>query len=260
MKKPLKIILIIFGILAGVSGLSAGVIAIFFPGLPIYFECKKECPSLDKNMANFAKYDMTFDCETKTYYHNKFSVDIPADWTEKVMPSKFTNSFNSNYPAANFTFSRYDKDKNSVGAASSNLFYDANEECESLGLNVVEINEFCESGRFGKFNCAYDAHYLACAINWDDFNIHSRSQAKVFKAYALQKESILEGVAGGIIYYENDYVKGFIYISEKGLKLLAGKYTANLFSKENPIENITIYGNTDKADVFWAIVNSVKVN
>lgn len=249
MSKQLKIILVILGILVGISIVSVGVIAIFFPGLPTYIECKKTYPMLDYPLPDFTEYSVTLKDEIQLYHHNNFSVHIPADWKVKTVDIT---------PKTSITRYKSAKKSDYVLVTASNLYYSFTEVFGNTDVSRADVDAFCLSRGYDYLQNTFDYQYLIQSLTWDDFNIHNLSESKGFKAFAMYKEESFE-YFDGFIYYESPSVKGLIWQNPEPFTG-SGKLTANLFNKENLIQNITITGNTDDIDIFWGIVNSVTID
>lgn len=240
MKKSVKII----GIILAVPVLAAIIIFIFFPGLAVYVEIKKD----------FEYTDMT--AEKYPYQ----SVDIPSEWNSLRRGDTMVYA-PSNLAASNARTDFYISPEKDVAV----IFLDEND-CSSFSLHEQgvdndvsdkQLNDFCAEIGFDAPDSEYDFYNILYSLNMDNFEIGNKENAVSFLIFATLKETLLPTFKR-VYYYSTPGAVGFIEVlDEPDEETDKYKWVLHLYDEETLTTCYNVMIMTSDLETMKQIVSSL---
>jgi hypothetical protein len=240
-KKPTKIILITLGTLIAL----AISVVIFVPGLPFYIIYKNSFPILHIHYTEFTAYDVGFVEETILAEHEGLAAYLPADFTHKK-DSRLTEFFYINEQTdETLVISKYGQDIE----GDFNLR-------EHAGIDEKNARRFFRSVGREIPQSMFETVYIWNSTTWDDFRLTTSNRA--FYALAVIKESLDRYLENGeYYYYENEHIKGFIFISQKNENTIS--FMGDFFYTNDQNKGMLISITVRDTKTAWAFINSIRI-
>ncbi len=193
MKKSKMIVISVFTVVV-VLGL---ILAIFFPALPLYFQMKKKCPSVNRTIE---KFDFTEKIpeDFKKIISCGIALEAPSDMYRKNPDSSveiYVCGEEQNYNTVIMFYEPSDVSE-----------YNASE------LSYDELKPFCSYINEDVPQSLYEFQKLGLSLNTDDFNMRDKELAETFLRLAVSKELLAgQDKCSHVYSFENNCAEGFIY-------------------------------------------------
>jgi len=250
-KKKIIILLIIIGV---PIVLSIGT-AVFVPGLPIYIIYKDKFPNAYIQLTEFDDYDVHFDSDTQTQLIEigDITAHIPADFYfqhERAYPIAYRHEDNND-----LLFSILP-----LPQEEFNLVENVVETADKKGINEKDALRMFTSLGIEPPETRFDFLYTTHALAWDNFNIKSFTNSMSFMVLALGKEVPYSSLlfSREQYYYENEYIKGFIYAGKDEENSELTKYICDFFYTDDGNKSFIIIIYTQDNKTAYSFINSIR--
>jgi len=245
---------IILSIIIGVPIVLSIGIAVFVPGLPLYLIYKDKFPNAHVQLAEFSSYDVRFDSDAKTQIieMEDITAQVPADFSlrkEGVSPAVYRCEDNDDLLFAITTPTQEE----------FNLVENVIEIAEKRGKNEKDAVRMFTSLGIDPPETRFDFLSTTHSLTWEDFNIKSFTASMSFVVMALGKEVFYSAVSKeNALYYENEYIKGFIYTEKHNENSSLTKYTCDFFYADDGNKNFLIIMTAPDEQTACAFINSIR--
>jgi hypothetical protein len=237
LKKALKIA----GIIAGAMAVVVIIGAIFVPGLPLYIKHRNSFPSADVVLADSSEFRaLRLSGETQTVEKNGVFADIPAHFTLERAVGMFdiyTHGEGNREELLSFgAVSHFDFD-------FTVLLNDGDEKYfRALGIDLPQTS--------------FELNRAIWSITSDDFTMRNRTAARAYVEFAELKEEFVSMYDEHFL-FENDYVRGFVYINRRPDTTTG--FLADLYLVSDENSGFLFALNVNDDETAWAIFNSIRI-
>ncbi|MDE5620071.1 MAG: hypothetical protein K2O29_05960 [Ruminococcus sp.] len=173
------------------------IFLVFFPALPLYFQMKRECPTINRTVEEF---DFTGDIseDFKEITSCGIILKVPSDMYRKN-------------PDSSVEIYVCGKEKNYNTVV---MFYESSDvsEYNASELSYDELKSFCSYINEDVPQSLYEFQKLNLSLNTDDFNMRDKELAETFLRLAVSKEFLVgQDKCSHVYSFENNCAEGFIY-------------------------------------------------
>lgn len=238
--KKLKIIIIsVFMVVL----ISAVIMAVFFPALPLYFQTKKECPSINRTVEIFDfKGDIPKDFKSITSCG--MTLSVPSD-----MYRKNPDSSVEIYVCGD------EKDYSTVI-----MFYEPSDvsEYSTSELSYDELKHFCDYINEDIPQSLYGLQKLNLNLNTNYFNMRDKELAETFVRLAVSKEILIgQDKCCNVYGLENNGAEGFIYQYET--QKHDTEYMVNMYLAGEYNTEYSVLVRSENSDTAKQIIKSIEI-
>lgn len=215
MKKSKIIIISVFTVVL-VLGV---IIAVFFPALPLYFQMKRECPTINRTVEKF-----------------DFTGDILEDFkkiTSCGITLKAPSHMYRKNPESSVELYVCGEEKNYDAVI---MFYEPSDvsEYNDSELSYDELEPICKYLNEDVPQSLYELQKLNLNLSSDDFSFRNTELAEIFCRLAVSKELLAgQDKCCHVYSFENNCAEGFIYETQKNdTEYMADIYRAGKYNTE----------------------------
>lgn len=239
MKKSKIIIIFIFTVVL-VLGV---IIAVFFPALPLYFQMKRECPTINRTVE---KFDFTGDIpkDFKKITSCGITLEAPSDMYRKNPDSSvelYVCGEEKNYNAVVMFYEPFDVSE-----------YDAPE------LSYDELEPLCSYLNEDVPQSLYELQKFNLRLNSNDFNMRNKGIAETFLHLAVSKELLAgQDKCSHVYSFESNDAEGFIYEYETSRN--DTEYVVNIYPKGNYNTEYSVLVRAENPETARQIITTVRI-
>ena len=197
-----------------------GICAYFFPGLPYYYKCKHDFITTDSIW-----YDIPGDIpKLGENYDTYSSLGVRITAWEGMEPVRTDEKDSVMWG---------NKDTNLFVSVYSDTLGDNYDFLDMTGIDPEDLNAYCKKMHKTPPENKYEFVRLAAMLTMDDFDIHSRKNAKTFYKIMSCKNDIISDEANSVKFYPVEGVgyRGFLLTQD---------------TPEGQLSNINIYPEKDR--------------
>jgi hypothetical protein len=224
-------------------------IVVFAPGLPFYIMFKDSFPYSHIHYNDFTHYDVQFSQETYSAEHEGVIASVPAHFSHKDDLS-FTRFF----------YICVSEEEDNIERLVISRFGQGIEENFDIekhaGVPKKGAKKWFKSVGRDVPQSMFETVYIWHSLTWDDFRFTTSNRS--FYALATIKESLEHYLKNGeYYYYENAYIKGFIFISQINDETVS--FMGDFFFTSNENDGLLVSMTVRDKETAWAFINSIRV-